>query len=237
MSKRYKGKNCTYCGGEGIADTADHVIARELLPVHHRSNLPKVPACLPCNQAKAKLEHYLSAVLPFGGRHAASPAILAAEVPRRLARNARLHRELASGTQEGWASEQGVMRPTMTIPIDGTKLDALLVYLCRGLAFHHFGVCIPQSYFIGAGALAAVAEPFLLGLLKLNGQSRAEVSLGEGLVEYLGVQAVDDPCLTVWRFRLYGGVVLGDAASSGERPSTLWATSSRRMEQSVFSLG
>lgn len=96
VSKRFKGKTCVYCTGEGISQTADHVIAREFLPVAHRGDLPKVPACEPCNHAKSRLEHYLLAVLPFGSRHPTASSMLDSEVPRRLARNPSLHRNLAA---------------------------------------------------------------------------------------------------------------------------------------------
>jgi hypothetical protein len=69
MSKKYKGKLCVYCAS-GIATVADHVIAREFFLPARRANLSKVPACHNCNDVKGRLEHYLTAVLGFGARHA-----------------------------------------------------------------------------------------------------------------------------------------------------------------------
>jgi hypothetical protein len=57
MSKKYKGKTCVYCATEK-SSCPDHVIAREFFPIDERSNLPKVPSCVSCNNKKAKLEHY-----------------------------------------------------------------------------------------------------------------------------------------------------------------------------------
>ncbi|GAA4814031.1 hypothetical protein GCM10023232_06870 [Sphingosinicella ginsenosidimutans] len=236
MGKKFKGKTCVYCGTEGAAQTGDHVFAREFLPVAYRANLPKVPACAPCNGAKSALEHYLSAILPFGGRHPQSPAILAADVPRRLDRNARLHRELAHGKRDGWVSENGLIRPSMALPFEGEKLADLFVLITRGLAHHHFGVMIPQSYFVGAGLLVRRAESVLEGLIALNANARVLESLGGGLIEYEGAQAVNDPFLTIWRYRLYGGVVLTDLANPNEAPSTIWASSSRSRSQSVLTI-
>ena len=156
MSKKFKGKICVYCGVEGISETADHVIAREFMPVAHRDSIPKVAACGPCNNAKSQLEHYLVAVLPFGSRHPTASVMLDTEVPRRLAGNRRLHSDLAAGHQEAWLTENGITQRTITLPFHGEKLDALFALMTRGLAAHHFGVVIPKDYFIGAGTLGRV---------------------------------------------------------------------------------
>lgn len=108
--------------------------------------------------------------------------------------------------------------------------------MTRGLAAHHFGVVIPKDYFIGAGTLASVAEPFKTSLLTVNARAKVTRSLGDGLINYDGAQATDDPHLTVWRYRVYGGVMLSDADSPAEMPDTIWASSSRLRSQSVFSL-
>ena len=63
MGKRFKGKTCVYCAG--ASETGDHILAREFVPVAHRSQIPQVPACRRCNKDKSDLEHYLTAVLPF----------------------------------------------------------------------------------------------------------------------------------------------------------------------------
>lgn len=71
MGKGYKGVSCVYCI-EREANTADHVIVREFFPKNKRGDLPKVAACSECNNAKSKLEHALTAIMPFGSRHADS---------------------------------------------------------------------------------------------------------------------------------------------------------------------
>ena len=96
MTKKYRGKPCTYCSVR-TAETADHVFAREFFLPAQRANLPKVPACRECNEAKSQLEHYLTAVLPFGARHPGAATSLSEMVPPRLAKNARLERDLSRG--------------------------------------------------------------------------------------------------------------------------------------------
>jgi len=69
MSKRFKNKLCVYCLKNPSTPTGDHIFAREFFMQDRRANLPKVPACKHCNNEKSQLEHYLTAVLPFCGRH------------------------------------------------------------------------------------------------------------------------------------------------------------------------
>lgn len=236
VSKRYKNKTCVYCGADGISQTADHVFAREFVPIQHRGDLPKVPACQPCNNAKSELEHYLLAVLPFGSRHPISSAMLYSEVPKRLGANRRLHHHLAAGQRSAWLTENGVTQRTITIPFEGEKLEALFALITRGLTAHHFGIVIPADYFIGAGILARVTEPFMASLLAMKARAKVSRSIGDGLISYEGAQGTDDPNLTVWRYRIYGGIRLSDAESSGEMPDTIWASSSRKASQSVLNL-
>lgn len=108
--------------------------------------------------------------------------------------------------------------------------------MTRGLAAHHFGVVIPNAYYVGAGALASAAEPFMMALLAMNARAKVSRSIGDGLISYEGAQGTDDPNLTVWRYRIYGGIRLSDADSPGEMPDTIWASSSRLRSQSAFNL-
>jgi 5-methylcytosine-specific restriction endonuclease McrA len=82
MAKRFKfaSETCAYCATQP-ATTADHVFSREFFLVKRRANLPQVPACNSCNNAKSRLEHYLTAALPFGGRHTDSTENLTNLVP------------------------------------------------------------------------------------------------------------------------------------------------------------
>ena len=93
MGKGYKGVRCVYCQ-DREAGTADHVIARGFFPEDKRGDLPKVPACSECNNAKSKLEHTLTAIMPFGAQHADASKALEMAEPR-LAKNKKLHEWLA----------------------------------------------------------------------------------------------------------------------------------------------
>lgn len=121
MSKKFKEELCAYCG-ERSAVTGDHIFAREFFLTEDRADLPQAPICTQCNNEKSKLEHYLTTVLPFGGRHASSAENLGSIVPKRLARNAKLHRELAIGQEDIPAGTLGEHGGGIAIPLDWQKL-------------------------------------------------------------------------------------------------------------------
>src|SRR5690242_13724910 len=113
MSKKFRGKTCTYCV-ERTATQPDHIFAREFFLPRRRHGLPKVPACQTCNNDKSKLEHYLTSILPFGGRHADATATFSDLVPGRLAKNAALQRQLSAAQGRVWAQFSGLFVPAMT---------------------------------------------------------------------------------------------------------------------------
>src|SRR5258708_40196385 len=95
VSKRFEGKDCACCPKvKAKATTDDHMFAREFFTLADRHNLPKAPACQKCNGDKGKFEHYLTATLPFAGRHAQAVENLQTGVPGRLGKNQKLNREL-----------------------------------------------------------------------------------------------------------------------------------------------
>jgi|SRR6516165_636442 hypothetical protein len=103
--KQFAGQLCVYCNSNP-AVVPDHVFAREFFLVNQRDNLPQVPACDKCNNEKSRLEHHLTALLPFGGSHADALTNLETMVPKRLAKNARLHRRSrTAGTPRGTAAK------------------------------------------------------------------------------------------------------------------------------------
>jgi hypothetical protein len=130
MGKGFRGKTCVYCATT-LAATMDHVFAREFFLVDRRANLPKVPACASCNGAESSLEHYLTAVLPFGGQHADGLAHLSGMVPGRLARNQKLAHQLSAGLSS--TIVPGRQTPAMTIPIDPDKVGELFALIAKGL--------------------------------------------------------------------------------------------------------
>jgi hypothetical protein len=208
MSKKSKGKRCAYCA-EREAVTGDHVFAREFFLVSARANLPQAPICDECNNRKSKLEHYLTTVLPFGGQHPTSLENLESMVPKRLRKNAKLHRELA-GRQQTVLTQTSGGEPQhiLTIPLDGPRLDELFAMIARGLIWYHWQVYLEKHYVVQTHSVTRFGERFFDEyLFKLNARDRVRGNLGDGVFIYEGAQAVDDSGITIWRCDIYGGLV------------------------------
>lgn len=214
--KRFKGKLCVYCVKRPSV-TGDHVFAREFFTLGSRDRLPQVPTCDPCNNDKSKLEHYLTALLPFGGRHTEAQANLIQQVPSRLAKNLRLVRELKAARGHSWHFEQGLYRQAMTLPLDPEKTLLLFEFIGRGLAWFHWQVYLQPEQTSRALFLSKTGTKYLNGIFAMNAAARVDEDLGKGAVTYIGAQAVDLRELTLWRIQLYGGIAFtGDPAAPKE---------------------
>ena len=217
--KRFKGKTCVYCASRPSA-TGDHVFAREFFTAGSRGSLPQVPTCDPCNNEKSKLEHYLTAVLPFGGRHAEAHENLKEQVPGRLAKNLRLARELNATRGRTWHLEQGLYRETMTVPLDPEKCHQLFEYIGRGLAWYHWRVYLQPEQTSRALFLSKFGTAYFDRIFTMNAAARVHADLGNGTVNYIGVQAVDRRDLTIWRIKFYGGVAVSGDPNAPEEVAT-----------------
>lgn len=208
MSKRFKDKLCIYCLRNPSTRMGDHVFARECFMKDRRDNLPKVPACESCNNEKSQLEHYLTAVLPFGGRHPDASANLNDMVPDRLARNRRLHRELAEGSERAMVEvTAGMALAALTVPFDGQILERLFHLIVKGLAFHHWGAALGGQHGVRAITITPAGQRAFDDFFNLSARQHVDVDLGNGTFRYEGKQG-DYPELTVWRFSVYGGLVM-----------------------------
>lgn len=208
MSKRFKEKPCVYCQKNRSTRTGDHVFAREFFMPDKRGNLPKVPACEQCNNEKSRLEHYLTAVLPFGGRHADASAALAGMVPDRLAKNARLHRELAEGSERALVREnEEPALATLAIPFDGQILERLFAFIVRGLVYFHWGVTLGEQHGVRLMVLTGAGEEAFAPFFDMGARQQVVGDLGDGTFRYIGQQG-DYPERTIWGFDVYGGLTM-----------------------------
>lgn len=215
MSKKYRGKPCAYCGG-GAATGADHIFAREFFLIEDRRDLPKVPACDACNGRKSRLEHYALSLLPFGGRHASASENLETMVPKRLERNAALHRAIVEGQGRVWLKDvSGAAAPMMTLSLDSEKLNELFGFMAKGLLFYHWQTHLRAGDSVRAMALTNDGRTFFEQRL-LRGAVRDRVvgRPGNGTVAYEGAQGVDSPSVSVWLIELFGGVGFADPSAS-----------------------
>lgn len=219
-SKKFQNRTCIYCT-TAPSTTADHVIARQLVPAAHRGNLPKVPACQSCNNAKSHLEHYLATVLPFASRLKSSKDELSQHVPKRLAKNAKLHRELEAGRSRVWTQESsGIIVPAMTVPFDGEKLDAYVGYLVRGLMWHHWQVTLGAEHFIEVGCLTTSGMEFFDIMSGWRSRNRVDASIADGVLNYTALQGADQPEVSIWILTLLGGLKV--TAEDASIQATRW---------------
>lgn len=206
MSKKYKQKSCAYCFA-GVSQTADHVFPRELLPVHLRTDIPKVPACGSCNTKKAALEHYITAILPFGGWHPSARKILEDRVSKRLDRNAPLHRSLQVGVTDTWIVDRGALKRTIAVPFDFQKFKAWLELVVSGPSLYHFNFVLPINVSIDVFATTVYGDSFLGSFLKTKTNQIVNYSISDGMIRYAGSHSEDNQWVQLWCFSFYGGLI------------------------------
>jgi len=206
MGKRFKGKTCVYCATASASETGDHVLARQFVPVARRSQIPVVPACKRCNKEKSDLERYLTTVLLFGGRHPDAAANLQNDGPRRLAKNQKLHRELAKGRSRLLTKEpSGLLVNALTVPIDGEKVEKLVGFVARGLMWHHWGIVLGADCFVDVLSLTERGESFFQRYAEMNAKDRVKGDIGDGALVYEGAQGTDNPQVSIWQTSILGG--------------------------------
>jgi hypothetical protein len=203
VSKKYKGKICVYCA-EAKSTSSDHVFARKFFLEADRTGLPQVPSCDPCNRAKSMLEHYLASLLPFGARHPGARANLEL-VPGRLAKNKRLHREIAAGWGQVWTKEGGIYLQTATVPTDSSRIEELFGLIVRGLIWWHWKTYLTSDHFVQVWALTDAGERlFEEHLFGKHSANQVSNNLGNGTACYEGKQGVDQPGCQIRRRRIQG---------------------------------
>ena len=227
MRKELHGKLCAYCSvSPGI--TADHVLARSFLLKDMREGLPTVPACEKCNNDKAKLEHYLTTVLPFGATHSHAIKVLEELVPRRLEKNERLKNELTDGLKKSEGLPSG--EEDLTIPIDGDKVIALFGFIARGLAWHYRPDSLTPDHDVKVLTLTKDGKKLIWDdhISRMKGDEQVSENLGEGALAYDAIIAADSFHLSVWRFDSIGGAKLQGGESMPFNMSDIFAVVGRR---------
>jgi hypothetical protein len=213
-SKKFRGVPCVYCAMR-VATSADHVFAREFFTLSERSALPKVPACAVCNSQKSVLEHYLTTVLPLGGRHDSASEMLSSYVPRRLSKNLPLHRQLYDGRISVASTANGASEQALAFPIEHTKLEEYFALIAKGLAWYHWKVLLGNDDVIQVTFLTHAGERYFeKNLLNVSAFQVVRGELGGRTITYEGRQGFGCPQVTVWRIEMYGGLeVIADATS------------------------
>lgn len=199
-SKKYRQHLCVYCQVTHSTPTADHIFAREFFLVRDRGSLPKAPCCVECGTEKSSDEHYLTAVLPFGGRHSGAHENLTTMVPKRLVRNRKLHEELAVSMR---TPDLGKPR---VLPLDASRVERLFARITVGLLWHNWGTYLPPTHRVESALLSPSGEAFFDRLFALDAADRASDNIGNGSIEYVGARSHGEDAFSIWRYRVYGGL-------------------------------
>ena len=219
-SKRFKNDLCVYCNDKKSVG-GDHIFARKFFLPDYRGHLPQVPACKSCNEEKSNLEHYLTAIMPFGGRHKHALQNLREQVPKRLAKNQRLYREFSQGQADELIYEDNQTKKTMSLPFDASKIESLFKFIVKGLAWHHWRTNLPDKISIEVSMLTESGRRFYEErYFSLQAADSVSKNLANDTVIYKGIQGIDCPQVTAWLFQIYGGIILGGDKDNSELRST-----------------
>ena len=103
-----------------------------------------------------------------------------------------------------------------TIPVEGEKLEQLFRFIARGLVWFHWRVYVDdETHSVRSLTVHQVfAQALDDFVFKKNARARVYENVGNGAFIYEGVQALDDPALTFWRFLVYGGLMVSGGAPS-----------------------
>jgi hypothetical protein len=217
-SKKYKDKPCAYCALE-LSSTADHVFCREFFPVGFREGLPKAPACKRCNERKSALESYLTTILPFGSSHPAALSGQMEKVARRLAKQPSTKQRIDREAEVVWVeTPQGIIVPTVGLPLDPDKVVEYFDLTVRGLVWHEWAAVVPDDYAVEVFTLAPEAfEAFSATILSLGKSTKVRRSFAKGALQYVAARAPKDPAFSTWHITLYEGLGLANAEHSEGR--------------------
>lgn len=213
-SKRYKRKDCAYCGEPGSTSTNDHVVPRSFFLDAERGpglRVPQVAACARCNNEKSKLEAYVSSALLIASRHPEANRYRREKVAPRLARNQKLRAELNVDAPPVWTKVNGVWQQIHVIKIDPEKVQQLLQLIVRGLYLHHYGKPLPREMKPDVTMICPDAEAVMWSRVSHffpPEVPRINCDLGRGTFTYSCVQSPAHEGFTAWTFGLHGKIPL-----------------------------
>jgi hypothetical protein len=126
---------------------------------------------------------------------------------RRLAKHPAIARGLQLRRGAQWVQERGVLVRAGEVDFDWDQLERLCGLIARGLIWHHWKVVLGADCFVNVhrplvGKLRNVFENFR----GMNG-ARLTGAIGGDTFTYQGAQGTDNPQVTVWEMRIFGGLL------------------------------
>jgi len=212
MAKRRRRSSglCLYCG-KRPATTRDHVIPTCLFPRPRPSNMITVPACQPCNDAKAACDGYfrdLCIVDLFydpgdGVTRDVYDAVLRADRRGRslVGRAARAH-----ARQEPLYTRRGIsLGRHSTLPVDEWRVTTLLSMIVRGLYYTCSGTRLRDDVVIEILRLDSLTiNEFLADLAQYT--PMGPLGIGTKVFSFMVLHGQEDASVTYWVLRFYGGI-------------------------------
>lgn len=148
---------CGYCG-KVPADTVDHVVPSCLFERPWPKNIITVPACKPCNNAKAKLDSFLRDFLVCeegAPANRTADSIRAGPYQRAVGRKqSELWKQIEAGRFERTAVRKDGMDfgVFLKIPFANGPVKEAITYIVRGLHYKVLGARVPPDHsFLVAG--------------------------------------------------------------------------------------
>ena len=220
-SKRYRGKDCAYCGKPGCTPTNDHVVPRSFfLDVGHDPalQLPQVAACLKCNNEKSLLELYVGSSVLIGSKHPEASRYLREKIKPRLERNRKSWNELNLDAPPRWVRVNGVFQLVHEVRIDPDRIERLLQMIVRGLYCYHYGKPLSLAMWPHVQMIRPEAETTMwasvAGYFPAD-TPRINRDLGRGTFRYSCVPSPACDGFTAWLISLHGNIRLyGEDGSS-----------------------
>lgn len=219
-SKKYRGKQCAYCGVDGISRDAEHVLARSFFLDEDKIDLPIVPSCRKCNAEKERIEDYVLMAFSLGNRHVDAKKFTEAHFHKRAKKRQKLLNSLLRTSRNVFErQESGIVLPTRTIDIDTPRILRFFELVARGLYFHHRGVAMPAATRCTTRLFkdddAAVYTEQTRQGFGPNTQAVNE-NIGRGNIQYGALISNDIEGASYWIMSLMGGIVFGsDGAGAG----------------------
>lgn len=210
---------------DGISTTTgDHVVARQFVPTDLRNNLPKVPCCEGCNNKKSQLEHYLTTILPFSGRHSYAEKTLIS-TQRRLSKNQGLAREIEKSFVLDQRIDAGDVSSLLTITFDSQKLTALSEYIARGLDLVNEGREFKTNIGYYAHSITDFGDTTFRDVYFKSHEGIYNTnSIGGEFLEYESFHASSDQNISFWIFSYFGGIQFA-GQTAGDIANKIWVFS------------
>src|SRR5205823_5428004 len=99
--------------------------------------------------------------------------------------------------------------------------EELFGFIVKGLVWHHWKIYLSSEYLVKVIALTQEGEDaFEQRILNREAHPYVSMDLGKGTFLYEGIQDIDSPAVTAWRFSIYGGLKLGGDPEAPLKEST-----------------